>query len=368
VGAGAVGCSIAYQLARRGAAVTLVDKAEPGAGASSANFGLIWSHTKEPAAYMDLHLRSIELWPRLVAELGEDVDLRLGGGAIDLCFTADDYKARAALIERQRRSPRFEGRLLSADEVVRLQPGVSRAIAGASWSPHDGDCNWDKWMRTLIRGCRRAGVTILTNTEVTGLDRDSAARIAGISTNQGPIATRIVVNAAGAAAARIAAMVGLTLGLSAQRGQILITEPAPITCPVPMALIRQDAYGRYYLSTFHDEEGPNTPSEDVVQRVIERAGEIVPALRGVPIARRAVGLYPKPADDLPYLGPIASVPGLYVAAGHSGIGLSPIHGRNISDLVLDGSTDVPIRDYDPMRHARARPDPDHRSGTGRPPR
>ena len=75
IGGGAVGCSIAYQLARRGKDVTLVDKAEPGAGPSTKNFGLVWVHTKEPHTYMELSLHSSLLWPKLVAELGEDVDL-----------------------------------------------------------------------------------------------------------------------------------------------------------------------------------------------------------------------------------------------------------------------------------------------------
>jgi glycine/D-amino acid oxidase-like deaminating enzyme len=194
---------------------------------------------------------------------------------------------------------------------------------------------------------------MLANTEVTRVEFDATERVAGVTTNRGAIATRIVVNAAGAAAARIAAMAGVTIAVSAQRGQILVTEPAPITCPVPMALVRQDAYGRYYLSTFHDDEGSEAPTEDVVRRVIARAADFVPAVRGVPIVRRVVGLYPKPADDLPYLGGVATVPGFYVAVGQSGIGLSPIHGKVISDLIVDGTTDVPIADYDPLRHAVA---------------
>ena len=44
-------------------------------------------------------------------------------------------------------------------------------------------------------------------------------------------------------------------------------------------------------------------------------------------------------------GPAPGVPGFYVAVGHSGIGLSPIHGKVISDLIVDGATDVPIADY-----------------------
>ncbi|MCB0183918.1 MAG: FAD-binding oxidoreductase, partial [Caldilineaceae bacterium] len=61
---------------------------------------------------------------------------------------------------------------------------------------------------------------------------------------------------------------------------------------------------------------------------------------------------PMPRDGKPILGPVPHVPGFYMATSHSGITLSPIHGKIISDLIVEGETDISIEDYDPLRFQR----------------
>ena len=223
IGGGAVGCSIAYQLAHRGKDVTLVDKAEPGAGTSTKNFGLIWVHTKEPHTYMELSLQSSLLWPKLVEALGEDVDLRQPGG-IAPCLTEADYEKAAAMVERQRRSPLYQGKMIGPDEVFAMQPGITRDLVGASWSPHDGSVNWVKWTHALARGCERVGVRIFQQTEVQAIERDDGQLHTGVMTSQGRITAPYVVCAAGPWSKQLAEMVDLQIDFFPQRGQILITE------------------------------------------------------------------------------------------------------------------------------------------------
>jgi len=362
VGAGAVGCSIAYHLATRGKAVTLVDKEGPGAGTSTANFGLVWVSVKEPYPYMELSLASSQLWPKLVAELGEDVELRQGGG-LKLCLTEADYQKHAAIVERQRHSPLFEGRMISAQEARELQPGVSEAIAGALWSPHDGDCDPVKWTYALARGCQRVGVTFMAQTEVTGFDLDEESRqVTGVFTNRGRLATQCAVNAAGPWAAQVAEMVGVTLGLFPQRGQILITEPGPIVCPRPMSTVRQNARGQFYMGTTAEDVGFDWSTTAAgARKIAANAVKLVPATAQLSVLRQFAGLRPMPRDGLPFLGPVPHVPGYYIAVGHSGITLSPIHGKIISDLIVDGQTDVPLDLYNPLRydpHGTTEPGPE----------
>lgn len=350
VGAGAVGCSIAYWLAKRGKDVTLVDKQGPGAGTSTANFGLVWVSIKEPHTYMELNLRSSRLWPEMVDELGEDVDLRQGGG-VKLCLTEDEYAKYEAVIERQRRSPHFEGKMISAAEAKELQPGISSNIVGAVWSPHDGDCNPIKWTYALARGCKRRGVTVMSDTEVTGFDLDEDNRVAGVITNRGRIGTTYVVNAAGPWAAQVAEMVGVTIGLYPERGQILVSEPCPMICPTPMSLVRQEPHGQFFMGTTTEDVGfDRSTTAEAAQKISQNAMRMVPYIRNLSIVRQFAGLRPMPRDGLPFLGPIPHIPGYYIAVGHSGITLSPIHGKTISDLIVDGETDIPIEDYDPLRY------------------
>lgn len=148
VGAGAVGCSIAYWLAKRGKDVTLVDKNGPATGTSVANFGQVWTSSKEPYTYMELNLRSSWLWPRMIEELGEDVDYRRGG--LEILLTEEDCAAAEEKLERQSRSRLFRGRIISPPEVWDMQPGISREIAGAIYCPDDGDSDPIKWTYALL--------------------------------------------------------------------------------------------------------------------------------------------------------------------------------------------------------------------------
>lgn len=134
IGAGAVGCSVAYQLAGRGKSVTLLDQRAPGTGTSATNFGLVWVQSKQPHSYMEFSLASSRLWPGLVDELGEAVGLRQGGG-LTLCLTDDDIERQQAIIDAQSVSPQFEGRMLSPQEVFDIQPAVSRDILARSGRP-----------------------------------------------------------------------------------------------------------------------------------------------------------------------------------------------------------------------------------------
>jgi glycine/D-amino acid oxidase-like deaminating enzyme len=361
VGAGAVGCSIAYQLRKRGKNVVLVDKGEPGSGTSSTNFGLVWSHTKEPHTYMELNLASGKLMAQMVEELGEDVELRMEGG-LRLCLTEDIFEQAAVAMERQSRSPRFRGRMLSTEEVREMQPGVSPKIAGASYSPDDGDVNWAKWTMSLVRGCERSGVVMKRHTEVVGFELDPDGAISAVLTDQGRIETGAVVNSAGPWAKRVAAMAGVGIDVYPLRGQVLITEPVDIVCPKPMSTVRQDRRGQFLMGSTNEDVGFDwTTTEQAAGAIRENAAKLVPATADAKVVRHFSGLRPQPRDDLPLLGAVPRVPGFYIAVSHSGITLSPMHGKVISELIVDGHTDVPIEDYDPLRFEKAgtveRPEP-----------
>ncbi|MDQ4076504.1 MAG: FAD-binding oxidoreductase [Chloroflexota bacterium] len=352
VGGGAVGCSVAYQLAKRGKDVTLVDKKEPGAGTSTKNFGLVWVSIKEPYYYMELNLKSSLMWPEMVDELGEDVELRQERGGLKLCMTQAEYDKYSAVLERQRRSPLFEGRMISPEEVWELQPGASKEVVGAVWSPYDGDCDPIKWTRALERGCERAGVTIMSDTEVTDFDLDDESHeVKGVLTNRGRIGTAYAVNAAGPWAPQAAEMVGINIELFPERGQILVTEPTEIICPTPMSTVRQDRHGRFLLGTTMEDVGFDwSTTPEAADQIRADAARLVPATADLAIERHYSGLRPMPRDGVPFLGPIPHIPGYYIAVGHSGITLSPIHGKIISDLIVDGETDIDLTPYDPLRY------------------
>ena len=349
IGAGAVGGSIAYHLAKRGKTVVLVDRRAPAAEASGANFGLVWVHSKEPWYYMELSLLSARMYPSLVAELDADVELRQEGGLV-LCMSEAECQKGEAMLARQRRSSLFRGRLLTRREVLELQPGVTEDVVGATWSPDDGDVNPITYTLALARACERRGVKILPATTVTGIER-SHDRLSGVLTDRGRIATQVVVNAAGVQAPTIGEMVGHTLPIAPSRGQELITEPAPRLLRYPMSGVRQMKSTAQFLLGFTDEwVGINKQTTFAgATKIASNAVRKVPSVRHLKVVRSWAGVRPMPKDGVPLIGELREVPGFYVAVGHSGITLSPLYGRAISDLICDGTTDLPIGQYHPCR-------------------
>lgn len=349
VGAGAVGCSIAYWLAKRGKDVTLVDKGGPGSGTSIANFGLVWTSDKEPHTYMELNLRSSWLWPKMVAELGADVEYRRG--ALTVALTETDYADLAGMIEKQRQSPLYCARMISPQEVWDMQPCISRQIAGALYSPDDGDSNPIKWLYALLRACKRLGVRVMRDTEVTGFDLDGENRVAGVHTSWGHIQASHAVNAAGIWAAQIAGMVGVTLGLIPQRGQVLVSEAAPCALTMPESHVRQSLDGNFYMGTTRENVGLSRGTTmEASRKIAQNAIRTVPLISQLSLIRQFSGIRCMPRDGLPFIGHVPHVPGYYIAVGHSGNTLSPIHGKIISDLIVQGQTDIPLEDYDPLRY------------------
>jgi len=349
VGAGAVGLSIAYWLARRGKSVIALDKGGPGTGTSIANFGLVWVSVKGPHTYMELNLRSSWLWPRMIEDLGEDVEYRRGG--LKLILTEQEYAEMEAMLEQHRLSPFFREKIIPPQEVYEMQPGASRDILGAVYCPDDGDSNSIKWTYALLRGCRRLGVKVMRDTAVTGFDLGERNQVQGVFTGRGRIRAEYAVNAGGVWAAELARMVGVTIGLYPQRGQVLISEPAPSILPIPQSTVRQSLDGNIYMGLTTEDVGFDwSTSMEGAARIAKNAIRMVPAIRNLSVIRQFSGLRPMPRDGLPFIGEIPHVPGYYIAVGHHGNALSPIHGKIISDLIVEGETDIPLAEFDPLRY------------------
>lgn len=362
IGAGAVGCSIAYHLATRGATrgdnVLLIDKDEPGRGTSATNFGLIWSQSAQPYSYMDFNILSAQLWPDLVDELanelGADVDYQASGG-LSLCMTDEEYAMRRAQLKEQQQSPLCKSEMLTPEEVFKIQPGASPAIKGAYFSPHDGSVNWVKWTRALFDGCLRAGVHFRPHTAVTRIATDNDGTVIGVETTEGFLPAEQVVVAAGVWAKELLAGVNVEVDLRPVRGQVLISEPVDMICPIAMSTVRQDPTGRFFMGVTREEVGfDRSITPEGYHAIRSHAKKLVPATEHLQIMTHFAGLRPIPGDGLPILGSVDRNPGLYIAVGHSGITLSPIHGRVISDLIIEGETGYPIDAYDPLRFERGK--------------
>lgn len=350
IGAGAIGCSIAYHLARRGASVVIIDSSGIATGTSSATLGLVWVQRKEPTAYMELNLLGSRLHAQLAAEYDEDVELDQPGGIMSY-LDENTFLTQLDVMERlNAASEAHQARALTPAEACEFEPELSKEIVGAIYCPHDGAINPIKLVFNLANNTRKLGGSFMTQTPVHRIARDEAG-VTGVETQKGFVRAETVVVAAGMGSADLLQPLGIHMPMRYERGQLLATEAMRRVMIHPSGHARQTGRGNILLGTTN-EDGctERLTTMGAAQKIAQDAIRRYPGLKSAQIIRHFAGIRPLPKDGVPYLGPVERVPGLFAAVSHSGITLAPVHGKVISELILDGSTEVPITLYRPERH------------------
>lgn len=351
IGAGAIGCSIAYHLAIRGADVLVVEADTIGGGTSTATHGLVWVQGKEPAEYMELNLFGAELHQRFSNIYDEDIGLYQPGG-LKICLDDSELQEEINLLNSLKLgSKKYKARVLTRSELREMEPCVSNEIAGAIYSPHDGWVNPIKLVFNLSRLAKRQGARFLLRTPVLSIATDKRG-VCGVDTANGYIQTETVVLSAGVGSAALVEPLPFKMPLEFLRGQLLVTEKLNRLLQHPTDAIVQADDGNLLLGRTYEEAGLDTSvTIESAVNLARNAIRTIPALKDTHIVRHFAGIRPMPADGRPYMGPVERLPGLFIAVSHSGITLAHVHGKAISELILDGKTDVPIGPYKPERYA-----------------
>lgn len=234
IGGGVAGAATALYLARDGVEVVLAEAGDLNAGASGTNSGSLhlqipypefaglgegWARAFAPS--LRLMAASLEMWEGLGPELGVDLDVKRAGGLV-----VATTEAQMRLIEAKaavERTAGVETELLDAPALRRLAPYLARDAIGGGFCAAEGKANPLKVTPALAEAAGRAGAVLLTRTPVQGLQQEPEGYVA--QTPRGPLRARRVVNAAGAAAARVASMLGVEVALQGFPLQVTITEP-----------------------------------------------------------------------------------------------------------------------------------------------
>ncbi len=345
-GAGVVGCALALELAEAGRRVVVVDREEPGAGASSAAAGMLvpQGETAQAGPFLDLARASMPLFTPLAARLrdltGADVELRQPG----LLHAAFDDAGAARLVEsvQRQRAAGGSAHWLTGDETRRLEPALSPRARGALHDPEPCQVDNARLTRALADLAVDRGVEFRLRRAVTRLTREGA-RVTGLETEAGPIPAGVTVLAAGAWSAALAATIGIDVPVRPVKGQMLETR---LPSGRLHALVwTEDVYlvpragGRVLVGATVEEAGFDTRvTLGGVASLARAACDGVPALAGAAVLRSWAGLRPGTPDGLPILGAVDGADGLVLATGHfrNGILLAPITARLLADLILDG--------------------------------
>lgn len=357
VGGGIIGASIAYQLARRGAQVTLCERERPAAGATANSFAWINAYaSKEPDHYHRLNRLSTLAWRHVEREVGEGLAVQWGGS---LEWRTDPEAARALIEQTRRQQARgYPIQLVDEDELADLEPEVrpGSPIGAAAWATEEGSVDPVAATSALLGAAKSAGAEVLYPCDVTDFDLRSG-RLRGLTTSEGPLEADAVVIAAGVGTPALAAKAGLNVPLRDAPGVLAHTAPGDRllnrVVMAPGGAFKQKLDGRVVISAGFSGD-PNVDEREATARAaLERARSVVPGLARFPFERATLGYRPLPADGHPVLGFAAYAPDVYLAVMHSGITLSALVGRLAATELLD---DVRVEMLEPYRVERFQAD------------
>jgi len=370
IGGGIIGTAITYFLSRQNINVILLDKSEIASGSSGACDGAVVMQTKKPGVHLKLALESHTLLNRMQDLLPVPIEYEKNGGLI-VIETEDEKTAMKQFVEAQRLAG-LDVELLDHKQLRALAPHLSDHLIGATYSHLDSKINPIALTLGFAMGAKQRGSEILTGTEVLDIEVEGR-QVSAVVTAAGKIETRTVVNATGVYAPEIGRMLGIEIPIKPRRGQLLVTEVRPallkpwlgsanyIAAKFNPKLakdgaggvsIDQTQNGNLLIGATREFVGfDKRTTVEGLKKIASRAVRILPDLKHTHLIRAFAGLRPYTPDGLPILGKVEKIKGFIMAAGHEGdgIALSAITGKLISELVLEGKTDVALDSFNLKR-------------------
>ena len=343
VGAGVIGCAVAWRAARAGMRVVVLERGTPGMEASWAAAGMLspLAEAHGPGPMLELLLAAREMYPSHVAALREATGIDAGysdAGTLYLALREEDEPELEARFAWQSAAGLGVERL-DARAAREAEPAVSHAVRTALRFPGDHQVDNRSLASALWSAARSAGAEFRLGVSAVRL-RVEDGRAAGVSLADGSrVAAGAVVLAGGAWAGRLEGL-PRPLPVEPVHGQLVAIETVPPlfrhVVDSPRCYLVTRASGRVIVGATVERTGERkavTPGG--LTRLLTAAVEVAPALEHAPVMETWSGLRPGTPDGLPILGPDPEVAGLVYATGHyrNGILLAPLTGERIGALL-----------------------------------
>jgi len=374
IGGGIYGAQIAYHLAKYGRKdVVILEKGEIASGESSHAAGLVTQFATSQAM-LKFRMYSIELY----SELG----LFDHVGSLRVASSKEQLKELERSVSRAK-ALGLEVDVISSDEALKVMPQISKQdLYGGIYLPRDGQLDPYTTTTSMAKFAKELGVTIYTNTRVTGIKVSAQGNIERVITDKGEIRCEIVINAAGLWAPRIAAMAGLHIpttpvdhqhiALKAVPGHEFTHDTPCLRDPDNLVYMRQEQGGlviggyeptpiaRWIDGVPWEHGNATLPSNfDQFEMLLEGAIRRLPFLdkAGIITLVSHPGAYTP--DCQPLLGPMAGVRGFWMAAGISlnGYGGAGGIGKLMAEWIIDGEAPMDVYAYRATRFGNYYSDP-----------
>ncbi len=374
VGAGIVGAACAWELARAGLKVVVLERGVIGGGATAAGMGHIVVMDDSEAQFALTNF-SRQLWLEQAPSFLESESATPTAAAprtaveFERCGTLWVAADGQELAEVRRKQAFYSSRgvaveVLDEAALREAEPNLRPGLAGGLRVPDDSVIYPPAAALLLLGEARRLGTAVHTGLEVRTLGADGTVTLADGSQCSGGL----VVNAAGCASP------GLTAGLPIRRrkGHLVITDRHP-------GFVRHQLVELGYLKSAHsvsadsvafniqprqtgqmligssrqfDAEGDEV-NHGMLKRMLDRAVEYLPALDRLQTIRVWTGHRAATPDKLPLIGPSLASDRVWLATGHEGLGITTSLGtaRLLADMVLKRPSAIPSEPYLPARFA-----------------
>jgi sarcosine oxidase subunit beta len=369
VGAGVMGASIAFHLARRKpGSIAVLDKDHVASGGSSRSSALVRMHYSfAPEVQLALvSLKIFQHWREIVGEAGE---FRKTGFVRIVHPTETELLKNNVAMQRQLGA---HVELIDRPQLQDLEPDWALGeVELAAYEPDSGYGDGNVVANDFLSRARDLGAAYLSKSAATALLTDGD-HIRGVQTAAGAIHAPIVIVATGPWTRPLLQSTGFDPPIETEYHQVAILKNAPemksggCACidSVTATYFRSDGSDKFLVGDFYGKRPvdpdnyPQRASETELEEMIERASRRVPKLERAEVMRGVTGVYDMTPDARPLLGKIPGVEGLYLCAGFSGMGfkISPAIGLVMSELILDGTaTTVDISAFQPARFAEGKP-------------
>lgn len=362
IGGGVIGLSVARALGAAGIDGVIVFEAgaAPGQGSSArANGGFRAQFTT--AINIEFSHYSIAELERLDVISRSTLGFHQTGY---LFFTGDEERAAGLRTAYElQRSLGVDTEWLSPDDVAERAPLVRReGLIAGTFHARDGFLDPSGLVAALKREAQRCHAEVRTNSEVLGIEE--RGETFELTTAVGATSARWIVNAAGADARAVGAMLGVDVAVDPVRRNLAFIPDDSGAPLIPMCvdldtgvLVRREVHGGYVIAYSNPDDAPGRETSvdpRFLDDVAERIGNRFPNLDSIPIDPRRcwTGLYPETADHHAIVGPAPEHPRFIVCAGFGGHGLmhAPAAGRAVVELITDGECST--FDLTPLRLSR----------------
>ncbi len=362
IGGGVQGCSIAYNLAKKGQKNIVILEKNTCASGSSGRCGAGFRQQFGTEMNCILARESVRILEKLSDELDYDIEFNQKGYLI-LAYTEKEVAQFKKNVRLQQRLG-INSRLLSPEEARDIVPPLNITdVLAASYCPTDGNVNPLLTTFAYAEAAQRLGVKIFRFTEAQKIESQKN-HVTAVVTNRGKILTDTVVNAAGGFSREVGEMAGIEIPVYSQRHQILVTEPTSILWE---SMLMSFSRNFYFQQLPHGSivGGYGDPENELIGHDINSSWEfvfsmakkmtsLIPQVGQVRLVRQWSGSYNMSPDSQPILGEHPALSGFYMSVGFSGHGfmLAPVSGQMLAELILGETTELPIEKLDIGRFKR----------------